>query len=237
MDRIEAVVQAFTRAHLRQGALAYDVGANIGHAATFYAGLGARVVAFEPNPRAASALRALALPGVELVPAAVSDQAGTAVFHIDLRGEFHGMASSLMRLSDLPEAEIERIEVPTIRLDDHVARTGQMPDFIKVDVEGYEPQVIAGAMETLRRRRPPLVLEFWRDHWDRYLPMFQALDEIYHIYDPDAGAPILQVGPRQEGLNPITNLVAEPRSMVNRLGRRWGLVRDRLPWRSWMQPG
>jgi FkbM family methyltransferase len=53
-----------------------------------------------------------------------------------------------------------QIEAPALTLDTYVARENLTHiDFIKMDIEGAEPQALAGALETLKRFRPLLLLE------------------------------------------------------------------------------
>jgi FkbM family methyltransferase len=206
----DEAIRQFLAACLWPGAVAFDVGANVGQSAEAFVGLGATVVAFEPSPFAVQAIRARKLAGVSVVQAAVSDRAGSAVFHLDRREGLHGLASSLLRLEDLPEKVIERITVRTIRLDDFVAGSGVVPDFIKIDVEGCEPQVVAGALQTIHGQLPPMMLEFWRSHWDRYEPMFRTLDPAYHLTDAATGTSILAT-PGKPGLDGMTNILCHPR--------------------------
>ena len=64
-------------------------------------------------------------------------------------------------MGELPGLEETKIDVPLIALD-----SLSLPrlDFMKVDVEGYEPKVIDGAIELISRWRPTIVLECWADH-------------------------------------------------------------------------
>ncbi|WP_413171763.1 FkbM family methyltransferase [Anabaena azotica] len=61
------------------------------------------------------------------------------------------------------EGEQKTIEVPVHKLDDY-----QFQDvgFIKIDVEGYESQVIAGASQTILREKPILLIEVENRHLD-----------------------------------------------------------------------
>ena len=140
---------------LAEDASCVDVGANIGvvlRDMVRFAPRG-RHLAYEPLPELAAQL-AREFPHVEVRNAAVSDHAGTATFH-RVRGR--ETRSSLSTLDHAPE----ELDAYTVALED--LDSGIPPDLapalIKIDVEGAEEQVLRGAMRTLERHRPTVVLE------------------------------------------------------------------------------
>ena len=118
-------------------------------------------VAFEPLPHLAQDLHAR-FPGVEVHASALSDAAGEAEFvHVATRPGWSGF-----RERPYPADErVERITVPTERLDDVVSGPVAL---VKIDVEGAERQVLEGARTTLVRDRPVVVFEHGLGSADHY---------------------------------------------------------------------
>ena len=136
----------------------FDVGANMGLYALIAASMfqPEAVTAFEPTPSTAAMLRkAVAANGlaVDVVEAAVGDREGVAALH------FSEKSDSSNSLVEGFKASHESVQVDTIRLDEHVRRTHRDPQVIKIDVETFEPEVLAGAAETIARVRPHIVIE------------------------------------------------------------------------------
>jgi FkbM family methyltransferase len=155
------VVAVFER-HLSRGDVALDLGANVGFFTLVSAALvgpEGRVVAFEPLPDNAAALRrnvALnALAHVAVVEAAVSDSEGSADLTL---GESDQVAS--LAFDDRGE---ETIRVETVTIDAEMQRRGLAPTMIKIDVEGAEDAVVRGAIETLTTHRPVVLCEIHED--------------------------------------------------------------------------
>ena len=136
------------------GAWIVDVGANTGNHTVFFAGpmQAASVITVEPLPGAVAALRAAVerngLTNVDLthLGAGVSDGAGRMRFVTSQRG---GLGAT--SLEPDPSGE-----VPVVPLDSLVA--GPV-DFLKIDVEGMEMSVLAGAQALIRRCRPKIFIE------------------------------------------------------------------------------
>jgi FkbM family methyltransferase len=140
-----------------RGGTAIDVGANQGFFAYALADVADRVVAFEPNPDYAFFARWMLRGRAEVRKLALSDQAGRATFHVpisDQRMDLH-FAGSLKRTHGQFPA-VKSYDVEVRRLDDF-----DFPNvcFIKVDVEGSEREVLAGAQATIARDRPVILLE------------------------------------------------------------------------------
>ena len=145
--------------------LLIDIGANIGVYAVHLAGVASlrRILAFEPAPESfRSSARNVALqerPPLQALNEALSDREGSArfaVFGAARRQQRHRRHRRLAR-----RRRTTTIEVPTARLDDRVEAAGET--FVaKIDVEGHELQVLAGAERLLAGNTGLLQIEAFR---------------------------------------------------------------------------
>ena len=171
--------------HLRPGDVVFDVGANRGDVSYHLAGVAGRVFAFEPNPF----IEMWDLPAnVTVIRKALSDRVGTATFYRDTREQ--ALASSLMVLNGM-ESFVETMTVETNTLDSFCATAGVVPDIVKIDVEGFEPQVVEGARKTIIARKPLIIFELWESHWRRIHPMVAFLSQYYHLAKLSDGRPAI----------------------------------------------
>lgn len=153
----EYIIEGLIEHYCFKGAVAVDVGANYGaHTATMLKAVGpqGKVIAFEPHPGLAKKLKSWEnhWPGLTVVQSAVANQAGSTEF---LLASEEGYGS----LHERPKFDLTitgRIEVAVTTLDD--AMSGSV-DFIKADIEGSEIDMLKGAVETLRRSAPFVVME------------------------------------------------------------------------------
>lgn len=149
--RHAADMDAFYRRFLAPGDLAFDIGSLVGNRIGSFRRLGARVVALEPGPLAQRALRLLygRDPDVTLVAAACGAAPGTVRLNVNsdnpsvstVSGAFINAANGA---DGWHEQRWDRtIEVACTTLDALITEYGE-PQFIKIDVEGHEADVLAG---------------------------------------------------------------------------------------------
>jgi len=138
----------------------FDVGANAGYVTNDFhkAWPSARIVAFEPTPQTFEDLQRNVgdLPGVELVRTAVCDTDGTVQLRVDQATHLGGSNSLLPHSAEFsltaPHASYTSVDVPAITLDTFCEERGiDHVDLLKIDVEGAEPLVLAGAGKLLAR--------------------------------------------------------------------------------------
>jgi len=153
-----AVTEALFRL-VSPGAVVVDAGANIGYMsvlAGMLAGSGGRVISFEPHPdlftilqrNVEAAGRDSNVAKYEIIRAAVGDQPGTAQLHLPPGFE---MNDGIARIDPDAGPNGKSVPVQVMTLDDVLGDS--KVDVLKMDVEGYEPQVLRGAMRSLADRR------------------------------------------------------------------------------------
>ncbi|MGH9480159.1 MAG: FkbM family methyltransferase [Terriglobales bacterium] len=143
--------------------VAYDIGAHTGAYALFFSrrvGAGGRVIAFEPQPDNFATLtrnlEANAIRNVLPLRLALGNQRGRRTIFM-----LPGMPTTAS-LADDARTPLRRQagETQVERLDELVAAAAlPCPDFIKIDVEGMELDVLCGAEQTLARSRPQILVE------------------------------------------------------------------------------
>lgn len=155
---------------LRPGDLVIEAGAHIGFVTQWMAkivGPSGRVVAFEPGSQNGRdvAANVAGHPTIVLETAPFSDSVAEATFFEE---NVTGQNNSLNPTYEAPERnakalgirlEVTQRTVMTTTVDEYVrSRLAACPQFLKIDTEGFEAQVLAGAQQTLRGVRS-LMLE------------------------------------------------------------------------------
>lgn len=176
----EPDVQALLAKFLRPGWVAYDVGSYVGFFAlgmVRVVGREGRVFAFEPDPENANRIRehvaknSLAAQ-IQVVEAGV--WRATKESTISYRRGRQARSQGGVEADGLKPvlASGEHILVPSISLDKFIAHGNPAPQLMKIDVEGGETAVLAGAERLLSEHRPVIICEVhhaqaarWIEEW------------------------------------------------------------------------
>lgn len=149
LDKLQAAL-----ACCKKRRVAVDAGAHVGFWSMWLAESFGSVHAFEPLPEHVECFRCNVTQGkVTLHAAALGERTGTVAMETDPdnSGKAHagGGGDKLAAMVALDDLGLRKV------------------DFIKIDVEGMEPQVIAGAAATIQACRPVIVVEV-KGHHERY---------------------------------------------------------------------
>ena len=212
----------FFQSACRDGMTFLDVGANFGYYTALAAravGPNGRVLAVEPDPDSFGYLEqtiaANAVGNVQAFPVAASDAPATLPLYIstDNRGDNRLYASG----EDRPQVEVTARPLDALLRENKIDKV----DLIKIDVQGYEPKVIAGLRETITAS-PNLTLltEFWPQGIDEagedaneFLQTLRELGLTLHELQPDGSL---------AELTDDTDLIArhQGRRYTNLIGRK-----------------
>ena len=133
----------------REGDVVIDVGAGIGEFTVWCAEAGARVIAFEPDPLAFACLEknTASLAPAQIFPYALWKERA----NLRLHGSLDTSESSLIEdgKANSRNSDVEAWPLDGLKFMTQLA----VIDLMKIDGEGVEPEIIAGAMNALRRTR------------------------------------------------------------------------------------
>jgi FkbM family methyltransferase len=191
--RREAPTMALFARLVHPGDRVAEVGGHIGFITQYFAhlvGPSGSVVVFEPGPNNLPYLRSnvARLSHVTIVEEGVGHEPGRATFYVEgLTGQnnsfvphFEGLEVNARAAG--VEPNVQAVEVSVTTLDAHF---DEPPDFVKVDVEGFELEVLLGARRMLETGHPALMVEV-----QTHQAELRALaDELGYVVLDEHGAP------------------------------------------------
>lgn len=146
--------QRFYQQFINKGDLCFDVGANMGSRTETFSKLGAKVIAIEPTQNCCQVLRNKfgTAPNVSLLQIALGAQPGKGTLHL---ANYHEVSTlSTLFIEQYSHQEKHNIlwdktvQVPLSTLDQLIQEYG-LPKFCKIDVEGYETEVLKGLSQPI----------------------------------------------------------------------------------------
>lgn len=153
-------------ARLRPGMVVVDVGANVGYYSLLAASLvgpDGIVYAFEPSPmvfdRLSTTVLRNSIAQISVLNTGVGESSGSIDLYVPLTEGNHTPTM-------VPNDGGQAVSVAITTLDEFFAERGSARiDLLKIDVEGFEPDVIRGADGLLRSGRIAAILCEFNDHW------------------------------------------------------------------------
>lgn len=133
--------------------LVFDIGANAGHKAVLFNAIARKVICLEPDPACVGVLkrRFANIDSIEIVEKGVADREGELEFKQIGQGSAYNTFSEKWlenRKTKLGVSTQATLKVPITTLDSLIAAYGQ-PNLIKIDVEGFELQVLQGLSQAV----------------------------------------------------------------------------------------
>lgn len=191
----ESATMAMFKRLIRSGDVVYDVGGHIGFISLYFAqlaGANSSIIVFEPGENNLRYLRhnVVNKASIRVVPKALGEVSGKGVLYLeDLTGQNNSLIPDyeLLHLNEhnAVRAEVVAQEIEVVSLDEFVSQGGPVPDFVKIDVEGFELEALMGSLRTLDYHQPALMVEVTRLPADVYRILH---DRGYQLFGADGVA-------------------------------------------------
>jgi FkbM family methyltransferase len=166
-----------------RGALCFDVGANVGNRVKIFLKMQANVVAIEPQDECVRILRTVygSNHRLSVVQKALGESDGEAEMMISNPNTISSLSpewiESVRKSGRFPKSSWDKKQiVPVTTLDRLIEQYGT-PSFIKIDVEGFEYQVIKGLSQPVKM----LSLEFTPEFIESTFKCFEHLQQLGDI--------------------------------------------------------
>src|SRR6267142_3970731 len=166
LGTFEPLESCLVKEYLKPGMTFVDVGANVGYytlLAASLVGSEGLVIAFEPSPyaygRLTETIAKNRMPNVRTIRAGLGDRTCELQLFISTKPGNHTPTM-------VPDAGGAPLSVPVFTLDEYLKENEiDRVDLMKIDVEGFEPNVIKGATDSLKRGKIRAILCEFNAHW------------------------------------------------------------------------
>lgn len=161
--------------------LCFDVGAHVGNRTNAWLALGAQVIAIEPQPICMNYMqkRFKGKANLNLLECAIGPEEGKATMHIsEMTPTVSTLSHKAWRDTINADTSFEvkwenEIEVEVVTMDSLIEQYG-VPDFVKIDVENYELEVLQGLTQAI----PCLSVEYYPSTIDNAIECIQRLESL-----------------------------------------------------------
>ncbi len=180
----------FLKEKIKPGFICIDIGAHIGAYTVYMAKLSTgHVFSFEPTPSSLKTLKKMVTINhcedtVTVLPAAVAERTGKTIFYLNdsflsgSDGTRVAEANSLVYVDFGKTINKQKIEVDTVSIDDFAEANNLKIDFIKIDAEGAELDILKGAGKTILKDRLSGIISV---HCFAFADKEQTLADIWQI--------------------------------------------------------
>ena len=176
----DQIMYDFYRQFIHEGDTCFDVGANLGNRTNIFLRCGANVVAIEPQKDCIflinSAFRKN--PNFHLIPKALGVEKGTSSIYISdsktvssMSTEWISKVKRTKRFGDNEWRKVKKVEVTTLDL---LIKQFDIPSFIKIDVEGYEYEVLRGLSSPVKH----ISIEFTPEYFENTTNALEYLERL-----------------------------------------------------------
>ena len=150
-----------------------DIGANLGLFTFFMSRASKHVFAFEPNPYPLENLKGLVDSNVTVLPIALGNNDGPVEIKIPHHRKGWSSNGASLASKEINDGKI--INIQCRKLDSlNIENIG----LIKIDVEGFEIEVIRGAKETILKNKPVMIIENETAHTKDTNELFITMNEL-----------------------------------------------------------
>ncbi|MFT3793558.1 FkbM family methyltransferase [Flavobacterium sp.] len=159
---------------IEKDALCFDIGANHGSKSKLLLSLGAKVIAFEPQSSCWEVLTALKNknPDFDFHPFAVGAQEDEKVLHLANHSEVATLSSAFVDYFTCDEIHWNETETVQVKSLDALIADFGLPDFCKIDTEGYELEILSHLSHPI----PLIEFEFTGGFTEDTLKIIDLLD-------------------------------------------------------------
>ncbi len=179
---------------------AVDIGAHAGTYSILLSPRSNRVYAFEPSNHSFRILQSLGLPNVTAYNLALGDKPGSAAISLpQVRGRIDHALATLRPLGADDYEDVRTEKVRVAKFDDFEAEIDfARIDFVKIDVEGFEMNVLRGMSRLIETRKPALLIEIEQRHNPNYTDVFNYLAGLsYEAYVTEDGISLVRIDKSQ----------------------------------------
>jgi FkbM family methyltransferase len=178
----EPEISGLIKRVFRPGFVAFDIGANIGCQTlimALYAGEKGQVIAIEPHPKICARLidniRLNRLKNVQVLQCGLSNVTGEEILHC-APDDYPNQG-----VSSLYSGSVLNVEVPIqVQTLDNIMQAGTYNrlDFVKIDTQGSDYNILLGAIQSIGIYKPYLLFEYEVNEWTRAKADFSVCDDL-----------------------------------------------------------